>query len=810
MSPLSDRNPYTSPAGLQIIDLHPPGLARSSGSIGLGGLTAFLLAAGAGISQGQVVLDGKFGTSGALTGPNYAITAGLGATRGNNLFHSFSQFNLTSGEVANFTGPANIQNILARVTGGSPSSIDGTLRSGIAGANLFFINPSGVIFGPNAAVDVSGSFAASTANYLKLADGAHFVAALDADDSGLTTAPVSSFGFLGSSPASISVQQSILQVPNGKAITLVGGDVSFDASALQAPGGQVRVMSVRSAGEVPIDPTGWTFAQFKTAFPDLGEIQLQNGALLDASGDGPGSVVIRGGRLTVDNSKVQANATAGTATVGVDIGISGAVELTNGGQVNSLSVPGLGAGGNIVVDAGSIHLDGGGLVDANFSPVTQISTSTGDAAGAGGGPAKGGDIILRTGNLTLENSAQISAASFGDGNAGNIDITATSILLDARLTTATQISANTQQIVGGGNAGDITIHTDQITLLNGATLLAATFGSGSAGLIDLEAASVQLLSGAIITAGTFGAGHGGNVHIHAGSMHVDGRDLLTGGPDFLTGVQAITTSTDDPAPGGSIQLDVDTLNLEHQGSIFTTSYGLGVGGNVAIQGRQISLSSGGSVKASGEADGAAGQISITAAKDLSLSGGGSISTSALLSSGGDIHIQAGDSIRLQDSQITSQAGPGGGGNIEVAAPSLIYLANSSLNAQAVGDGGNLTIDPVFFILNNGALVSKSSSANGGNITIQADFFFQTLSLIDASAPFGLPGTVSVSAPEVDLSGSLIGLPAELLGAETQLRPDCGVRLAGKASSFVVLGRGGLPPDPAGFVPSGMAPPHESK
>jgi hypothetical protein len=132
---------------------------------------------------------------------------------------------------------------------------------------------------------------------------------------------------------------------------------------------------------------------------------------------------------------------------------------------------------------------------------------------------------------------------------------------------------------------------------------------------------------------------------------------------------------------------------------------------------------------------------------------------------------------------------------------LIYLLNSTLTAQAEGDGGNLTIDPVFFILNNSGLISKSSSANGGNITILSDFFFQSGSIIDASAPFGLPGTVIVSAPEVDLSGVLITLPSELLGTETLLRPDCGVRLSGIISSFIVLGRGGLPIEPGGFVPS---------
>src|SRR5688572_6928174 len=84
---------------------------------------------------GQVVLDGKFGTSGSLNGPNYGIGANVGRTAGNNLFHSFSQFDLVPGDIATFSGPANIQNILSRVTGDGPSAIDGTIRSTIAGAN---------------------------------------------------------------------------------------------------------------------------------------------------------------------------------------------------------------------------------------------------------------------------------------------------------------------------------------------------------------------------------------------------------------------------------------------------------------------------------------------------------------------------------------------------------------------------------------------------------------------------------------------------------------------------------------------------
>src|ERR1051326_8166603 len=160
----------------------------------LPGLLVAVLSAASVCHGGQVVLDGSFGTSGALAGPNYSIPASAGKTVGKNLFHSFSQFDLISGDVATFFGPASgqIQNVLARVTGGGVSSIDGMIQTDpatLASANFFFINPAGVMFGPNASINISGSFAVSTADYVKLADGARFVAKNPtvADDVLLTT-----------------------------------------------------------------------------------------------------------------------------------------------------------------------------------------------------------------------------------------------------------------------------------------------------------------------------------------------------------------------------------------------------------------------------------------------------------------------------------------------------------------------------------------------------------------------------------------------------------------------------------------------
>ena len=596
-----------------------------------------------------MVLDGKFGSSGPVAGPNYAITEAMGAVRGNNLFHSFAQFNLQAGEVASFSGNAKIQNILSRVTGSGASSINGTIRSEIPNANFFFINPNGVIFGPSAAIDVSGSFAASTANYLKLADGARFVAALDADDSGLSTAPVSAFGFLGANPGTLSIQQSALNVQEGKTISLIGGDISMDGGAVKSPQGTINVVSVQSAGEVPLNPAAMTVAEFNAAFPQQGQILLQNLAQIDSSGEGGGRIVIRGGQLTVDNSKIQSNTTGAIDGQGIDIGVLNDLNVLNLGQINSLSTAGLGAGGNININVGSIRLDGGGLIDENFLPATQISTATGDPF-SGGGTGKGGDIIIQTGSLELFNSAQISSATYSLGDAGRIDITASSILLDALQLTVTRINASSEAFFGPvGNAGDILINTGTFEMRNGATTVAAANGSGNAGQVQINADTVNLLSGSVVIAGTYGAGNGGNVQITADSVYISGKDTLTGGPDLPTGIQAFTTS-DEPAPGGNIQINASSLKLDHAGRIVTASLGAGAGGDINIQAGQVSLANGSSISAAGEGDpyfgavGPAGNISITSGQDVLLSGNSAISTSALFSSGGDISVTSGNQI----------------------------------------------------------------------------------------------------------------------------------------------------------------------
>jgi filamentous hemagglutinin family protein len=807
----------------------------------LGGwLCLTVLIAGAIPATAQVVLDGKFGNSGPLSGPDYGITAEVGLTRGNNLFHSFSRFDLKVGDTASFSGPASIQNILSRVTGGRASTIDGMIRSEIAGANLFLINPEGIVFGPNSAIDVSGSFAASGANYLKLADDARFVAALDADDSRLSTAPVAAFGFLNRAGGTVEVQGALKAAAN-TSLSLVGTSVSVtDGARLEAMNGRILVRGVGLGGEIPVSESG----PIGNPGGNGGDADLVSGG-----------IVIRGGQLVVHNAIVAANSTGGD----IDIALAESLDLVEGGQILSSSTATL-KGGDIVIDSPSVRLDG-----RDGSSPTRIASETfSNRAEAGGG-----DIRINANLVELRKGAELSVSSFGAADAGRLEVTAQTLRLQGsdQPQFPTQISANASPTIGAvsGAAGEIVIRANEMEIANFAGILAATTGDAAAGAVDIVANTLRLANGAITTF-TAGAGAGGEVRIRAQELTLDGPfasitalttgldgslpagnggvirveadqlqllndsgisadtlgdgrggniditakeirlDTATFQPGSIPGIRAASQppffGDSEGGEGGDISIAADMLTLRGGMTISTTTATAGDGGNINVSAGMLTLDSESSIQSASIGVGRAGTLALRSTGDVLLNSRSSLSTSAPLSSGGDILVEARHEIQLFNSGITAQAGPGGGGSITLMAPSLIYLLDSTLTAQAIGDGGNLTLDPDFLILNRSGLISKSSSANGGNITVLSDYFFQSSSFIDASAPFGLPGTVSVSAPEVDLSGSLVGLPGSMLDVESQLRPDCAVRLTGGMSSFVVLGRGGLPLQPGGFLPSG--------
>jgi len=316
-----------------------------------------------GFTFAEVVTDGSLGGPKGPVGPGtvpgggppttYYITDTLGKRAGQNLFHSFSSFNVGTGESATFTGPNDIRNVVSRVTGGSYSSIDGMLRSTIQGANLYFLNPWGVFFGPNASLDVKGSFHVSTADYLSFEDGLRFYSAPGPADQVLSTASPEAFGFLSGNPAPVYAVQSFLEVPVGETLSIVSGEIGLYGAYLWAPGGRINLASMASPGEVIPAPAG--------SIPDLqvqpqkatGPLRLET-STLDVSdyfnGTPAGTILIRSGRLVLDQgSWITADTYGDAVGGGVDIR-TGSLEIS-GRSVISADSQWTGKGGRVIVEA---------------------------------------------------------------------------------------------------------------------------------------------------------------------------------------------------------------------------------------------------------------------------------------------------------------------------------------------------------------------------------------------------------------------------------------------------------------------------
>src|SRR4051812_18047502 len=246
--------------------------------------------------QAQIVTDGSLGPQVSLRGGEIEIGANLGTRRGDNLFHSFEKFGIATGQTATFTGPGAIRNVISRVTGGEISNIDGTLRSTVGQADLYFLNPAGVMFGPNARLYVPGSFHVSTAHELRFDDGVSF-SALDKTGSGLTVAAPEAFGFLDRTPGRIGVEGAQMELLPSKQLSLAGGTIDIAGGAsgtLSAPGGTVTLTSLTGAGQSRVSDGAVDAAR-------QGTIRLSNQAAMsnqggiDVSGNGGGGKRPAGG-----------------------------------------------------------------------------------------------------------------------------------------------------------------------------------------------------------------------------------------------------------------------------------------------------------------------------------------------------------------------------------------------------------------------------------------------------------------------------------------------------------------------------------
>ncbi len=479
---------------------------------------AILLLLPAGRAAAQVVRDGTLGPGSGVqpSGPEYRISPAMGEAVGDNLFHSFAELSFRKPESLHFEG-ARFAAILARVTGGDVSEIDGTLG---ADTSLFLLNPAGIVFGPEAELDVDGAFSASTGDGFELGGGAGFFPADPAAPAILVSAPVTDFGFLGAAAGDIRVEGAALEVPPGETLRLHARSLDLEPfSALTARGGRIHLrgedavsvhgslVSVETAASATPGPTA-ALVEGGDVFVD-GEILASDPRV---GGGVSGRIEIRArDRLEVaPDALLIATGRDGAGLQAVSLESGGDLRIGDGAD---LSVDSLGSG-----PGGRIHLIAGGTIALESAIVTASSRAE---------PAAGGHIEVRGRNVDL-GFARLGADG-REREGGSISIRADEDVRFGSFVRADGAQGGRVEIEAGGTVsstssaaitaegtrgGRIRVAGEDVRLEG--DVLARGFG-GSGGEIGVEASRDAELE--FVSAGALGgAGRGGRVELSAGEV----------------------------------------------------------------------------------------------------------------------------------------------------------------------------------------------------------------------------------------------------------------------------------------------------
>ncbi len=752
----------------------------------------------------------------------YDITGGTRPGSGSNLFHSFGEFGVPTNNIANFVNETALptSNILGRVTGGNPSNIFGTLQTtGFGNANLFLMNPAGIVFGPNASLNVGGSVSFTTADYLRLVDGAKFNAIPGSQDASISSAPVAAFGFLGSNPAAIVVQGSQLNVPAGAELSLIGGNITIQSSTLEnattqpaqlsAPGGKISLASVASAGEILAGSLEQTANVNGQSFGSLGAIQIAEKSLIDVSGDGGGTVVIRGGRFVINDSLISANVTgpdAGSPGTGIDIIVSQEAVIKNGSlldtTVSGNASPDVQYGG-VSVKADRIEILGS--EDLENSPVTGIFSNVG-ADSTGG---NSGDIALESNSILVKDlgtfSTLLAAETSGAGNSGSITLkTIQNMEIGAAILTSTNAFEPLSSV---GNAGNI-----QMTSSQGNVILNGSFVSSQSGLSSngrVGSIAVKAPNGDILLAGNefapstlftsldgtgANAGMGGiqltakNLTIENSGIQIDnftifqpgsltvnliGR-LSMSGLDFPS---TLLTTTRRTARSADLNITAHDILFTNGSAVSTETFRNGDGGTLDIFTTNLQITNGAQVTSNSRFDpfspedlpsGAAGTITIqgtnSSANAVLIDGPGSgIFTNTEGTGHGGTTTLSAQSLTIQNGGTISASTSGSvssatGGSITVNTTDRVTMTDgASITASSTGpaDAGNIAINAgAQFLSQNASVTTEASQASGGNILIQAT---DSIRLINSQINTSVQGGPNTSGGNITIDPAIMTL-----------------------------------------------------
>ncbi|MCC5899160.1 MAG: filamentous hemagglutinin N-terminal domain-containing protein, partial [Phormidium sp. BM_Day4_Bin.17] len=734
----------------------------------------------------QIVPDGSLGSEGSVTTPmETGVQIDGGALRGDNLFHSFQEFSVPTNSEAFFNNP-DVANIFSRVTGGSISDIDGLLRAN-GTANLFLLNPNGIVFGPNARLDIGGSFVASTANSLVFENGLEFSASDAGDTAPLLSVNVPLGVQFNGNPGSLEATGATLNVSEGGAIALVGGEISLDDVEMNAPAGRIDLVGVGEAG-----PVRFEVGEADSGFPsggfgvpaDLNRASVSlDGTTLNVTGLVGGEIGIQALDVEMRDSLLQGGIAEG---LGIEGGQSGNIDLDAIGNIsisdsrlnNEVEEGSIGNAGDINLLANTVEMTNGarltlstmgrgnaGSVTINANESIVISGSNSDEFPSGinvsvreGGQGDVGQVNLSGEFIEISDGAFILSGSLGEGNTGNVTLEAretVSLLTEGRISTAVLET-------GQGNVGNISVIGSQVEVRDGAQLSSMTSGQGNAGRIDIYGADRIVFSGedsegfasaAFSSVTETGQGNAGDINLIS-------RVIQTSDGAFLS------SRTSGEGDSGNVTIEGHESVLLSGGFVLSGSSGetqTGNAGNVRITGERIELRDEVYLSSSTSGDGNSGTITVESSGHILFSNSSASSASFGEDSSGNAgNISViGETVELRDraSLSSSTQGQGDAGNISVIGETIELRDEANLSSDTFGQGnaGNINVIGETVELWDGASLSSStlSDGDGGTITVEASghVLFSDSSVSSSSLrenTSGNAGNISVIGETVEL------------------------------------------------------------
>jgi filamentous hemagglutinin family protein len=741
--------------------------------------------------QAQITPDSTVNTEVQTNNNVTEITGGTQAE--SNLFHSFQDFSVTTGETAFFNNNLNIQNIISRVTGENISNIDGLIKAN-GNANLILINPNGINFGGNASLDIGGSFLGSTADSVIFADGTVFNAK-DTQVNPLLTISVPLGLQMGQNSGEINVsgeghnlsvadplfspiifsERSGLRVKPGETLGLVGKGINLNGGTIAAPGGRVELGSV-AAGIVKLNFADPNLSLSYEENSVLDKIELRSQALADATGTElipGGSIQVQGKHLTLSDGSLLlvqnlAQQEAGIINVNASESVTISGTNNNGTIRSSLTneTLGIGKGGNIQVNTRQLTVDQGATIVAKtLSPGTATGGNvninaidlikvigsnsnnpsiTSSIVAASFGAGDGGNNNITTNFLNTQAGGTVAATAFNTGNGGDIKITANNIELVGIEPVVFAPSAITASTLGTGNAGNLTINTGTLTLLKGGRVDASTAAIGNAGSITINATDFIQVSDTV----------SGSLNP---SLIASSANILDPSLQQLLGLPPIPSGN-----SGEVNINTPQLNVTDGALITTRNDGLGNSGSIRINADSVSLNNDGGItsqigirpsasldndndfpanlnfknntslnSAQNATDIQVGSIDITT-KKLLVGGGSGISTDTFTNlTGGNITINGTESITVQ-------------GFSAINPNKLSFISTSSFGS---GDAGDLNISTSKLTILDGSRVGAGTFGTGlgGDVNVKATELIEVIGAEPSQSVASLLGASSLGA-----------------------------------------------------------------